>query len=67
MLTRNSADRIDIPLPLIAGWYATTCNREVGPWAMPALGWASSGPAALVHMLVVAGGLAAFFRKRGWI
>ena len=67
MLTRNSADRIDIPLPLIAGLYDTNFNREVGPLAMPELGWASSCPAALVHMLVVAGGLAAFFRKRGWI
>jgi len=58
---------IFIPLSFIAGLYGMNFDREAGPMNMPELGWAWGYPLALVIMLLVAGGLVAFFRKRRWI
>jgi magnesium transporter len=55
-----------IPLSFIAGLYGMNFDPQASRWNMPELGWAFGYPAALVLMLIVAVGMAAYFKKRGW-
>jgi len=58
---------IFIPLSFIAGLYGMNFDREASPLNMPELGWYWGYPAALLVMVLVAGGLLVFFWRRDWI
>jgi magnesium transporter len=58
---------IFIPLSFIAGLYGMNFDPSVSPWNMPELGWYWGYPAALAVMLLVAVGLLAYFRRKGWL
>jgi magnesium transporter len=58
---------IFIPLGFIAGLYGMNFDPEASPWNMPELEWYWGYPLALALMLVVALGLLAYFRHKGWI
>jgi len=57
---------IFIPLTFIAGIYGMNFDPEASPWSMPELGWYWGYPAVWAVMLVVAGGLVWFFKRKGW-
>jgi magnesium transporter len=56
-----------IPLSFVAGVYGMNFDPAASPWNMPELNWAYGYPAVIGLMLVVAGGLLLFFRRRGWL
>ena len=58
---------IFIPLSFIAGLYGMNFDPSVSPFNMPELGWYWGYPVALAVMALVAVGLLAFFRRRGWL
>jgi magnesium transporter len=58
---------IFIPLGFIAGVYGMNFDPAVSPWNMPELHWYFGYPLALALMLSVAGGLLAYFRRKGWL
>jgi magnesium transporter len=58
---------IFIPLSFIAGVWGMNFDRAAGPLSMPELGWFWGYPMALGVMAMVALGMLAFFRRRGWI
>ncbi len=58
---------IFIPLGTIAGIYGMNFDPEASPWNMPELGWRYGYPFALGIMIAVAGGLLAWFWRRGWL
>jgi magnesium transporter len=58
---------IFIPLSFIAGLYGMNFDPSVSPFNMPELGWYWGYPAALLVMLLLAGALLLFFRRKGWI
>jgi magnesium transporter len=51
----------------VAGIYGMNFDPAASRWNMPELGWAYGYPAAVLFMLLIAGGLLAYFRRRGWI
>lgn len=55
-----------MPLTFIAGVYGMNFDRS-SPWNMPELGWEYGYPAVLGLMLLLAGGMLLFFRRRGWL
>lgn len=57
---------IFIPLSFIAGVWGMNFDPAAGPLNMPELGWYWGYPMALGVMAVVALGMLAFFRRRGW-
>lgn len=59
MLTIFSA--FFLPLTFIAGIYGMNFKF------MPELGWKAGYPAVLFLMVVVAGGIYVWFRRKGWI
>ncbi len=54
-----------IPLSFIAGLWGMNFDTSL-PWNMPELRWEFGYPFALGVMALVAGGMLAFFRRRGW-
>jgi len=58
---------IFIPLGFIAGVYGMNFDPEASPFNMPELDWYYGYPLALALMLAVAGGLLAYFRRKGWL
>lgn len=56
---------IFIPLSFLAGLWGMNFDTTF-PWNMPELRWAFGYPFALGVMALVAGGMLAFFRRRGW-
>lgn len=58
---------IFIPLSFIAGLYGMNFDPKASPWNMPELAWYWGYPVALALMLVVALGLLAYFRHKGWL
>lgn len=56
-----------IPLSFIAGVYGMNFDPDASRWNMPELGWQLGYPAALLLMGLVAIGLLAFIRRRGWM
>jgi magnesium transporter len=56
-----------IPITFVAGIYGMNFDPAASRWNMPELGWAYGYPAAVLFMLLIAGGLLAYFRRRGWI
>ena len=57
---------IFIPLTFIAGIYGMNFNTGKSPWSMPELGWYYGYPVVWLVMLVIAGGLLYFFKRKGW-
>ncbi len=57
---------IFIPLTFIAGIYGMNFDPDVSPWNMPELNWYFGYPFSLALMLLLAGGMVLYFRKRGW-
>lgn len=58
---------IFIPLSFIAGVYGMNFDRTASAWNMPELGWRWGYPFSLGLMLVVAAGLVAWFKRKGWL
>jgi magnesium transporter len=58
---------IFIPLTFIVGVYGMNFDTEISPWNMPELKAYYGYPICLTAMAVLAIGLLAFFRKKGWI
>jgi magnesium transporter len=58
---------IFIPLGFIAGLYGMNFDPKASPWNMPELGYYYGYPMALGIMVAVAGGLIAFFWRKGWL
>lgn len=57
---------IFMPLSFLAGIWGMNFDRD-SPFNMPELGWRFGYPASLLLMALVAGGLAFYFRRRGWL
>lgn len=57
---------IFIPLTFIVGVYGMNFDTAASPWNMPELKWYWGYPAVWGLMLVVAGGMLLFFRRKGW-
>jgi magnesium transporter len=58
---------IFIPLTFIAGVYGMNFNPERSPWNMPELDWYWGYPFALGLMVMVAGGMLVYFKRRKWL
>lgn len=58
---------IFIPLTFIVGIYGMNFDPEASPWNMPELNWYYGYPITMLFMLMVALGMLAFFKRRGWI
>jgi len=57
---------IFIPLSFVAGVYGMNFDTE-SPWNMPELKWEYGYPFALAIMGIIGIGLAASFKRRGWL
>ena len=57
---------IFIPLTFIAGIYGMNFKNDQSPWSMPELGWYYGYPIVWVVMIIVAGGLLYYFKRKGW-
>ena len=58
---------IFIPLTFVAGIYGMNFDREASPFNLPELGWAYGYPAFWGVMVLIAGALLLFFRRKGWL
>ncbi len=58
---------IFIPLTFVVGVYGMNFDPARSPYNMPELEWTYGYPFAWVLMLVIAGGMVAMFRRRGWL
>ncbi len=67
MKTLTVISTIFIPLTFITGLYGMNFNPAASPYNMPELNWAWGYPFALTMMLAVAGGVATFMWRRGWL
>jgi len=56
-----------MPLSFVAGVYGMNFDPNASPYNMPELGRAWGYPSVLAAMLLVAGGMFVFFRRRGWL
>jgi len=56
-----------IPLTFLAGLYGMNFDTNASPWSMPELKNPYGYPLLLLAMLIIAGVLAVFFWRRGWI
>lgn len=58
---------IFIPLTFIAGVYGMNFDPDASPLNMPELHWFWGYPVVVVAMVAIGGGLALFFRRKGWL
>jgi magnesium transporter len=58
---------IFIPLTFIAGLYGMNFDPSSSPFNMPELHWFWGYPAVICVMVGIGGGLALFFKKKGWL
>ncbi len=58
---------IFIPLTFIAGIYGMNFNPEMSPWNMPELNWKFGYFFALGIMILVAGVMLIYFKKKRWL
>ena len=58
---------IFIPLTFVAGIYGMNFNPEVSPWNMPELNWRYGYAAVWLVMLLVAGLMVLYFRRKKWL
>ncbi len=56
-----------IPLSFVTGLFGMNFDRGASPWNMPELGWRFGYPMVLLLMAVMAGSMAWFFWRKGWI
>lgn len=56
-----------LPLTFLAGVFGMNFNPDASPLNMPELEWYFGYPAALGAMALIALGMFAYFRKRGWM
>jgi magnesium transporter len=57
---------IFIPLTFIVGLYGMNFINAKSPWAMPELRWYYGYPLVWLLMIVIAGGMLVYFRRRKW-
>ena len=58
---------IFIPLSFVAAIFGMNFDTNASPWNMPELSWYWGYPAALLVMTLIAVGLLALFRRKGWL
>jgi magnesium transporter len=58
---------IFIPLGFIAGLYGMNFDGGISPWNMPELRWPFGYPFALGLMVIVAGAMVLYFRRKDWL
>lgn len=58
---------IFIPLTFIAGVYGMNFDPEASPFNMPELNWYWGYPASLLAMLLVAGVMIGYFKRKNWL
>lgn len=58
---------IFIPLTFIVGVYGMNFSPDAGPLSMPELRWRWGYPVVMASMALLAGGLALWFWRRGWL
>ena len=58
---------IFIPLTFIAGIYGMNFDPGASPFNMPELDWFWGYPSVIVVMVLVGGGMAVYFKRRGWL
>ncbi|MFN0152477.1 MAG: magnesium/cobalt transporter CorA [bacterium] len=58
---------IFIPLSFVAGIYGMNFDRSASIWNMPELGWRYGYPVSLGLMALIAVGLVAYFKRKGWM
>jgi len=58
---------IFVPLTFMVGVYGMNFDPDSSPWNMPELRSYYGYPIALLSMVIVAGVLLGFFRRRGWL
>lgn len=58
---------IFIPLTYLAGLYGMNFDSEVSPFNMPELKWRYGYVAFWIVSLIIAGSMALYFRRRGWL
>ena len=58
---------IFIPLTFLVGVYGMNFRMNSNsPWAMPELDWYYGYPALWIAMIVIAGGMLLYFKRKGW-
>ena len=67
MKTLTVVATIFIPLTFVAGVYGMNFDPAASPYNMPELGWAYGYPAVWLVMALIAVGMLAFFRRRGYL
>ncbi len=58
---------IFIPLTFIAGIYGMNFDPGSSPFNMPELGWFWGYPSVIAAMVLIGGGMAAYFKRKGWL
>lgn len=58
---------IFIPLTFIAGIYGMNFDPDSSAMNMPELRWAYGYPSALALMVLIAGGMLLYFKRKGWL
>jgi len=58
---------IFMPLSFIASLYGMNFDPAKSPWNMPELEWHFGYPIVITLMLLVAGGMLVYFRRKGWL
>jgi magnesium transporter len=56
-----------IPLTFVAGIYGMNFDPESSALNMPELRWAYGYPTALALMVLIAGGMLLYFKRKGWL
>ncbi len=57
---------IFIPLTFVVGVYGMNFRNDASPWAMPELHWYYGYPLVWLLMIVVAGAMLMYFKRKGW-
>jgi magnesium transporter len=58
---------IFIPIGVVAGIYGMNFNPDISPFNMPELNWFWGYPFALLLMVLIAGGMVIYFKRKDWL